>query len=63
MKRTDAKGFEVGQLFETRVMKKQGKAAWLKINKWKPKELTERQLNRIQKEVDESLKGIDWENI
>lgn len=63
MKRSYAKGFKVGQLFETRVMKAKGSPAFTKVTKWTPKPLGPRTLARIQREVDDWSKTIDWDNI
>lgn len=63
MNHAQAKGFKVGQLFESRVMKKKGQPAFLKVTKWTPKPLGPRTLARIRREVDEALSGIDWDNI
>ena len=63
MKRNYAKGFKVGQLFELRFVKEKGKDAKLKVKKWTPPTLGPRTRARLQRETDEMMKGIDWDNI
>lgn len=63
MNRKFCKGFKVGQVFRSRVLKEKGKPAKSVVTKVKPIKLTEKQFKRIEREVEKELEGIDLDSI